>query len=81
MKNIISIILLVLLCTAAFSQTKLSLLDGTQYNVKQYTFFNDNGSSIEVKLEKKNDKLKTKFVDINDIWSIGDTIMYVPTQE
>ena len=32
-------------------------------------------------LEKKNDKLKTKFVDINDIWSIGDTIMYVPTQE
>lgn len=81
MKNIISIILLVLLCTTAFSQTKLSLLDGTQYNVKQYTFFNDNGSSIEVKLEKKNDKLKTKFVDINDIWSIGDTIMYVPTQE
>ena len=75
MKNIISIILVLLLCTVAFAQTKLSLLDGTQYNVTQYTFFNDNGSSIEVKLEKKNGKLKTKFVDINDIWSIGDTIM------
>ncbi|MBQ2352511.1 MAG: hypothetical protein II394_09885 [Bacteroidales bacterium] len=82
MNKIITILLLVtLLCTTAVAQTKLSLLDGTQYNVKQYTFFNDNGSSMEIKLEKKNGKIKTKFIDINDIWAVGDTIMYVPTQE
>ena len=68
MNKIITILLLVtLLCTTAVAQTKLSLLDGTQYNVKQYTFFNDNGSSMEIKLEKKNGKIKTKFIDINDI--------------
>jgi hypothetical protein len=81
MKSIISTIIALLICTAAFAQTKFSLLDGTQYNVKEYTFFNDNGSSMEIKLEKKNGKLKTKFVDINDIWSIGDSVMYIPTQE
>ena len=81
MKNIIPIILAMLLCTAAAAQTKLSLLDGTQYQAKEYTLFEDNGNSMEIKLEKKNGKLKTKFIDINDIWSVGDSILYVPTQE
>ncbi len=81
MKKTITTITVLLICAVAFAQTKLSLLDGTQYNVKEYTFFNDNGSSMEIKLEKKNGKIKTKFVDINDIWSVGDTVMYVPTQE
>jgi len=81
MKKTITTISVLLICAIAFAQTKLSLLDGTQYNVKEYTFFNDNGSSMEIKLEKKNGKIKTKFVDINDIWAVGDTIMYVPTQE
>jgi len=81
MKNIISITILLLISTLAISQTQLSLLDGTQYMAKEYTFFNDNGSSMEIKLEKKNGKLKTKYIDVNDIWSLGDTIMYVPTQE
>jgi hypothetical protein len=81
MKKTITTITVLLICAIAFAQTKLSLLDGTQYNVKEYTFFNDNGSSMEIKLEKKNGKIKTKFVDINDIWAVGDTIMYVPTQE
>ena len=81
MKNIASIIIAVLICSAAFSQTTLSLLDGSQYKIKEYTFFNDNGSSMEIKLEKNNGKIKRKFVDINDIWSINDSIMYLPTQE
>ena len=81
MKKTITTITVLLICAIAVAQTKLSLLDGTQYNVKEYTFFNDNGSSMEIKLEKKNGKIKTKFVDINDIWAVGDTIMYVPTQE
>lgn len=81
MKKTLTTITVLLICAIAFAQTKLSLLDGTQYNVKEYTFFNDNGSSMEIKLEKKNGKIKTKFVDINDIWAVGDTIMYVPTQE
>lgn len=81
MKKTITTISVLLICAIAVAQTKLSLLDGTQYNVKEYTFFNDNGSSMEIKLEKKNGKIKTKFVDINDIWAVGDTIMYVPTQE
>jgi len=67
--------------TISLSQTKLNLLDGSNYLAKEYTFFNDGGSSIEIKLEKNNGKLKTKFVDINEIWSIGDSIIYVPTQE
>lgn len=81
MNRIIPIILVTLLCTTAVAQTKLSLLDGTQYNVKEYTFFNDNGSSMEIKLEKKNGKLKTKYIDINEIWSVGDSVVYIPTQE
>ncbi len=81
MKSIISIIIATLVCVTAFAQTKLSLLDGTQYNVKEYTFFNDNGNSMEIKLEKKNGKFKTKFIDLNEIWSVGDTILYVPTQD
>jgi len=81
MNKVIPIIIIMLLCVTAVAQTKLSLLDGTQYQVKEYTFFNDNGSSMEIKLEKKNGKIKSKFVDINDIWSVGDTILYVPTQE
>ncbi len=81
MNKVIPIILVMLICATAAAQTKLSLLDGSQYEAKEYTFFNDNGSSMEIKIEKKNGKLKTKFIDINDIWSFGDTIMYVPTQE
>lgn len=81
MKSIISTIIVLLVCVAAFAQTKLSLLDGTQYNAKEYTFFNDNGNSMEIRLEKKNGKLKTKFIDLNEIWAVGDSIMYVPTQE
>ena len=81
MRNIISIIFALLICAATFAQTKLSLLDGTQYNAKEYSFFVDNGSSMEIKLEKKNGKLKTKFIDLNEIWSVGDSILYIPTQE
>ena len=53
MRHIISTIILLLVSAIAFSQTKLSLLDGTQYDAKEYTFFNDNGSSMEIKLEKR----------------------------
>lgn len=81
MKHIISATIFLLISVITFSQTKLSLLDGTQYDAKEYKFFNDNGSSMEIKLEKKNGKLKTKFIDINEIWSVGDSILYVPTQE
>ena len=81
MRSIITAIMVLLICSAAYSQTKLSLLDGTRYNVKDYTFFNDNSSSIEIKLEKNNGKLKTKYIDLNDIWAFGDSILYVPTQE
>jgi len=81
MNKIISIIIVMMLCATATAQTQLSLLDGTQLQIKEYTFFNDNGSSMEIKLEKKNGKIKTKFIDINDIWSIGDSVVYVPTQE
>lgn len=81
MYKIISIILATLLCATVSAQTQLSLLDGSKFQIKEYTFFNDNGSSMEIKLEKKNGKIKTKFVDINDIWSIGDSIVYIPTQE
>lgn len=81
MRSIISTIIALLICMATIGQTKLSLLDGTQYNVKEYSFFNDNGSSMEIKLEKKNGKLKTKFIDLNEIWAVGDSIMYIPTQE
>ena len=81
MRCIISIIIALHICVATLAQTKFSLLDGTQYNAKEYTFFNDNGSSMEIKIEKKNGKIKNKFIDINEIWSIGDSILYVPTQE
>ncbi|MBR5983613.1 MAG: hypothetical protein IK025_07840 [Bacteroidales bacterium] len=81
MRNIIFTIIALLVCMATIGQTKLSLLDGTQYNVKEYSFFNDNGSSMEIKLEKKNGKIKTKFIDLNEIWSVGDSILYIPTQE
>lgn len=81
MRHTISITILLLISAITFSQTKLSLLDGTQYNAKEYTFFNDNGSSMEIKLEKKNGKLKSKYIDINDIWSVGDSILYMPTQD
>lgn len=81
MKHIIFSIVLLLTCTIVFAQTKLSLLDGTQYNAKEYTFFNDNGSSMQIKIEKKNGKLKSKFIDLNEIWSVGDSIIYIPTQE
>lgn len=81
MRSIISTIIALLICVATIAQTKLSLLDGTQYNAKEYTFFNDNGSSMEIKIEKKNGKLKTKFIDLNEIWSVGDSILYIPTQE
>lgn len=81
MRHIITTIILLLVSAIAFSQTKLSLLDGTQYDAKEYTFFNDNGSSMEIKLEKKNGKLKTKYIDINEIWTIGDSVIYIPTQD
>ncbi len=80
MKKIVLALTTLLISSIAFSQTTLSLLDGSQFKAKEYTFFNENNSSLEIKIEKKNGKLKTKYMDVNDMWSIGDSILYMPTE-
>lgn len=81
MKKAILFTISLLISAIAFSQVKLSLLDGTQYEAKDYSFFNDNSSSFEIKLEKKNGSIKKKFIEVNDVWSINDSVLYMPTEE
>lgn len=81
MKKAIILITALLISAITFSQVKLSLLDGTQYEAKEYSFFNDNSSSFEIKLEKKNGQLKKKFIEVNDVWSINDSVLYMPTED
>lgn len=83
MRKIILISILLLISAITFSQAKLSLLDGTQYNIKEYSFSQDFNSptEIQIQIEKKNGKIKTKYFDTNEIWSINDTIIYLPTQD
>ncbi len=83
MRKIILISILILTSAITFSQAKLSLIDGSQYNIKDYSFLPDNNSptELQIRMEKKNGKIKTKYFDTNDIWSINDSILYLPTQE
>lgn len=81
MKKSTLIIVLLIIGSLAYSQSKICLLDGTIYNSQNYIFYDDIGSTLELRFEKKNGKIKTKFLDINDVWSVNDSILYLPTEE
>lgn len=75
-------ILVAFISTNAEGQLKLSLLNGNNVNISEYTFYNDkNDDYLEYKIAKKNGNFKTKYTEAKDVWSINDSIVYVQVEE
>lgn len=86
MKRILIVLFIISLSHCAFSQMKLSLLDGRQKTLESYVFKSDEGVEyIEYTFTNNKGKLKTSYSDLKEVYSISingkDSIIYTPFEE
>lgn len=86
MKSLLIALFIITSSNCAFSQMKLSLLDGRQKTLDSYIFKSDEGINyIEYTFTSNKGKQKTSYADLEEVYSISingkDSIIYSPFEE
>lgn len=84
MKRVLLFVIAAIAFMTAYSQVKLSLLDGSQIKLESYVFHSQD-YYMDYSFIKDNGKLKNSYVDMEDVFSISlngvDSIIYAPYEE